>query len=51
MPIKVEEAFRAPHTLGQKRNYAPQNIIIKTLNVQNEERILKAVPKRNTTTA
>ena len=41
MLINVEEAYRTPSRLNQKRK-SFCHIIIKTLNVQNKERILKA---------
>jgi hypothetical protein len=41
MAIEVQEAYRTPNTLNQKNS--SHCIIIKTLNVQNRERILKAV--------
>ena len=40
MPIKVQKEWRTPSNLDKKRN-SPQHIIIKTLNAQNKERILK----------
>jgi hypothetical protein len=41
MPINIQEAYRPPNTLDQ--NEKPScKIIIKTLNVQKKERILKA---------
>jgi hypothetical protein len=41
MPIKVQEAYRTPIGLDKKRKF-PQHIIMKTLIIQNKERILKA---------
>jgi hypothetical protein len=41
LAIKVQEAYRAPNKWDQKRK-SSRHIIIKTLNVQNKERILKA---------
>ena len=41
MLINVEEAYRTPSRLNQKRK-SFCHITIKTLNVQNKERILKA---------
>jgi hypothetical protein len=38
--IQVQEAFRMPNRQDQKRNI-PRHIIIKILNVQNKEGILK----------
>lgn len=40
MSINVQEAYRTPSKQEQKRN-SSYHIIIKTLNVQNKERILK----------
>jgi hypothetical protein len=42
MPKNIQEAYRTPNRLDQKRN-SSSHIIIKTLNVQNKERILKAI--------
>jgi hypothetical protein len=42
MPMSIQEAYRTPNSLDQKRN-SSHHIIIKTLNVQNKERILKVV--------
>ena len=44
MPIKVQEAYRTPNRLGQKR---PPHILIKTQNIQNKERILKTARKKD----
>ena len=41
MGINVHEVYRTTNRLDQKRK-SSQHIIIKTLNVQNKERILKA---------
>jgi len=40
MPINIQEAYRTPNRLGQKRN-SSCHIIVKTANTQNKERILK----------
>jgi hypothetical protein len=40
MPIKVQEAYRTPNRLDQKRK-SLCHIKIKTLNIQNKERISK----------
>jgi hypothetical protein len=40
MPIKVKEAYRTPNKLDHKRK-PPCHLIIKTLNTQNKERLLK----------
>jgi hypothetical protein len=42
MPTNIQEAYRTPNSLNQKRN-SFCHIIIKTSNAQNKERILKAV--------
>jgi hypothetical protein len=42
MPINIQEAYRTPNRLDQKRN-SSFHIIVKTANAQNKERILKAV--------
>jgi hypothetical protein len=41
MIIKVQEAYKTPNKWDQKRK-SSCHIIIKTLNAQNKERILKA---------
>lgn len=45
MSIKVQEAYRMPNTLDQKRN-PPLHIGIKTLNVQNKDNIKSCRGKR-----
>jgi hypothetical protein len=42
MAINIQEAYRTPNRLDQKRN-SSCNIITKTPNAQNKERILNAV--------
>jgi hypothetical protein len=42
VPIHIQETYRTPNGLDQKRN-SSHHIIIKTQNAQNKERILKAV--------
>jgi hypothetical protein len=42
MPMSIQEAYRTPSRVDQKRN-SSCHIIIKTPNAQNKERILKAV--------
>jgi hypothetical protein len=42
MPMNIQEAYRTPNSLDQKRN-SSLHIIIKTPNAQNKERILKAI--------
>ena len=47
--MNIQEAYRTPNRLNQKRNsYHP--IIIKTPNVQNKERIFKAVREKGQVT-
>jgi len=41
MPIDIQEAYRSPNSLDQKRK-SSHHIIVKTPNAQNRERILKA---------
>jgi hypothetical protein len=45
MPTKVQEAFRIQNRLDQKRNNS-LHIIVKTLNAQNKERLLKATREK-----
>ena len=45
MPMSIQEAYRNPNRLDQKRN-SSCHIIIKTPNAQNRERILKAVREK-----
>ena len=42
MPINIQEGYRIPDRVNQKRN-SSCHIIVKTPNAQNKERILKAV--------
>jgi hypothetical protein len=42
MPMNIQEAYRTPNRLDQKRN-SPGHIIIRTTNALNKERILNAV--------
>jgi hypothetical protein len=42
MPMIIQEAYRTPNRLDQKRN-SSCHIVMKTPNAQNKERILKAV--------
>ena len=42
MPMNIQEAYRTPNRLDQKRN-SSQHIIIRTTNTLNKDRILKAV--------
>jgi hypothetical protein len=41
MAIKVQEAYRTPNEWDQKRK-SSRHIVIKTINAQSKERILKA---------
>jgi hypothetical protein len=45
MDIKVQEAYRTPNKWDQKRK-SSLHIIIKTLNAQSQERILKAARQK-----
>jgi hypothetical protein len=45
MPMKIQEAYRTPNTLDQKRN-SSRHIIIRTTNVLNTDRILKSVREK-----
>jgi hypothetical protein len=49
MAIKLQEAYRAPNWWDQKRK-SSRHIIIKTLNAQNKERILKTVREKDQVT-
>jgi hypothetical protein len=42
MPMNIQEVYRTPNRLDQKRN-SSRHIIIKTTNALNKERMLKAV--------
>jgi hypothetical protein len=42
MPMNIQEAYRTPKRLDQKRNH-PRHIIIRTANALIKNRILKAV--------
>jgi N-acetyl-anhydromuramyl-L-alanine amidase AmpD len=42
MPMNIQEAYKTPNRLDQKRN-SSHYIIVKTPNALNKERILKAV--------
>jgi hypothetical protein len=44
MPMNIQELYRTPNRLDQKR-HPSSHIIIKTTNALNKERILKAVSK------
>jgi hypothetical protein len=45
MPMKIQKAYRTPNRLDKKRN-SSRNIIIRTTNALNKERILKAVREK-----
>jgi hypothetical protein len=45
MPIDIQETYRTPNRLNQKRN-STQYIIVKIPNAQNKERILKVVREK-----
>ena len=45
MPMKIQEAYRTPNRLDQKNILLP-HIIIKTLNIQSKERILRAAKEK-----
>ena len=49
MAIKVREVYRTPNKWDQKRK-SSHHIIIKTLNAQNKERILKAAREKGQVT-
>jgi hypothetical protein len=49
MPMNIQEAYRTPNNLDQKRNFFC-HIIIKTPNMQNKERNLKAVKEKGQVT-
>ena len=48
MSLKVQEAYRTPNRSDQKRNSL--RIIIKTLNIQNKEKILKVSMEKSQVT-
>jgi hypothetical protein len=45
MPMNIQEAYRTPNRLDQKRN-SSRHIIIRTTNALSENRILKAVREK-----
>jgi hypothetical protein len=49
MPMNIQEAYRTPTKLDQKRN-SSRHIIIRTTNALNKDRILKAVSKKDQVT-
>ena len=49
MPMIIQETYRTPNRLDQKRN-SFRHIIIRTTNALNKERILKAVREKGQVT-
>ena len=49
MPMNIQEAYRTPNRLDQKRN-SSQHIIIRTANALNKDSILKAVREKGQVT-
>ena len=49
MPMNIQEAYRTQYRLDQKRN-SSQQIIIRTTNALNKERMLKAVREKGQVT-
>jgi hypothetical protein len=49
MPMNIQEVYRTPNRLGQKRN-SSRHIIIRTTNAQNKDRLLKAVREKGQVT-
>jgi hypothetical protein len=49
VPINIQEAYRTPNRLCQKRN-SSRHIIIRTTNALNKDRILKAVREKGQVT-
>jgi hypothetical protein len=49
MPVNIQEAYRTPNRLDQKRN-SSRHIIIRTKNALNKDRILKAVREKGQVT-
>ena len=49
IPMKIQEAYRTPNRLDQKRT-SPRHIIIKTQSIQNKERILRAAKEKGQVT-
>ena len=49
MPMNIQEAYRIPNRLDQKRN-SSHHIIVKTPNAQNQEIILKPVREKGQVT-
>jgi hypothetical protein len=49
MPMNIQEAYRTPNRLDQKRN-SSRDIIIRTKNALNKDRLLKAVREKGQAT-
>ena len=49
MPMNIQEAYRTPNRLDQKRN-SSQHVTIRTKNTLNKDRILKAVREKSQVT-
>jgi hypothetical protein len=49
MPMNIQDTYRTPNRLDQKRN-SSWNIIIRTTNALNKDRILKAVREKDQVT-
>ena len=49
IPMKVQEAYRTPNRLDQKKT-SPCHIIIKTQSIQTKERILRAAKEKGQVT-
>ena len=49
IPMKVQEAYRTPNRLDQKKT-SPRHIIIKTQSIQTKERILRAAKEKGQVT-
>ena len=49
MPMNIQETYKTPNRLDQKRNCS-RHIIIRTTNALNKDRILKAVSEKGQVT-
>ena len=49
MPMNIQEAYRTPNRLDQKKN-SPRHIISRTTNALNKDRIFKAVKEKDQVT-
>ena len=49
IPMKVQEAYRTPNRLDQKKT-SPRHIIINTQSIQTKERILRAAKEKGQVT-